>query len=101
MHTGSIAGTPQAAQLGGALQSRSRGLANAQAITNQPAGKSSDTDAVDAGDQAGDRAPDGRQPGDTFERSDGADQLTEAHQETRAADIASATTRNKQVDYQA
>ncbi len=103
MQTGSIAGTPQAAQLGGALQSRARGLASAQQITNQPAGKTSDTDAVEAGDQAGDRAPDGRQPRDTFERSDGARQMTEANQETRVPSSGFATTSDegKRVDYQA
>ncbi len=70
MQTGSIAGTPQAAKRGGGLQSRTQELANAQAVTNNPIGKSESTDAVDAGDQAGDRHGDGRQGRDTFERSD-------------------------------
>ena len=72
--TSSIAGNPRAAKRGGALESRARGLADAQSMTNNPAGKTQVADTVDAGDQAGDRHGDGRQPRDTFERSDGVQQ---------------------------
>lgn len=68
---GSLAGTPRAAGRGGAEQTQAQSLARAQSITETPIEKASDADAVQAGDQAGDRNADGRTPRDTFQRSDG------------------------------
>ena len=68
--THSIAGTPRTAARGGTLQDQRSQLTADNAIAASPAGKTSDSTAIDAGDQTGDRRGDGRQPHDTFQRGD-------------------------------
>ncbi|TWU32856.1 hypothetical protein [Novipirellula artificiosorum] len=65
----SIAGTARAAARGGEADAKAADAASKQAITKQPAGKSSESSAIDAGEQTSDRGGDGRQMYDTFERS--------------------------------
>ena len=66
----SIAGTQRAATRGGTIDNQSSQLSQSQSIATNPAGKSADSNAIDAGDQTGDRRGDGRQALDTFERND-------------------------------
>jgi hypothetical protein len=63
----SLAGTSRAAARGGEADNQASEAANRQTVAEQPAGKSNDSNALDAGDPTGDRGGDGRQMLDVFE----------------------------------
>ena len=66
----SLAGTSHAAARGGEADNQAAEATRQQARTDRPAGKSSDSKAVDAGDEAGDRGGNGSQMLDVFEHSE-------------------------------
>ena len=66
----SVAGTSHAAARGGDADNQATEATRQQSTTEKPGGKASDSSAVDAGDQAGDRGGNGRQVLDVFERSE-------------------------------
>ena len=66
----SVAGTAHAAAKGGEADNRASESGRQQSTVDAPAGKAADSNAVDAGDQTGDRGGDGRQVLDLFQRSD-------------------------------
>ena len=66
----SVAGTAHAAAKGGDADNQASERVNQQSTVDKPAGKAADSNAVDAGDQTGDRGGDGRQVLDTFQKSD-------------------------------
>ncbi len=70
----SIAGTSRAAARGGEADSQAIESTRQQATADKPGGKSADSNAIDAGDQTGDRHGNGRQVLDQFERHDDSDQ---------------------------
>ncbi len=72
----SIAGTSRAAARGGEADSQAVESTRQQATAEKPGGKSGDSNAIDAGDQTGDRHGNGRQMLDQFERHDDADEST-------------------------
>ena len=65
----SIAGTARAAAKGGEGDNQASEGARRLAVTEQPAGKASETPGIDAGEQTGDRGGDGREMYDRFESS--------------------------------
>ena len=69
----SIAGTGRAAARGGEADSQAVEATRQQAAADKPGGKSADSNAVDAGDQTGDRHGNGRQMLDQFVRHDDRD----------------------------
>jgi hypothetical protein len=73
----SVAGTSRAAARGGESDNQASEASRQQSTSEKPAGKAADSNAVDAGDQTGDRSGNGRQVLDIFERSDERDE----HQE--------------------
>lgn len=74
----SVAGTSRAAARGGEADNQSTEAASRQSAAEKPAGKSTDSSAVDAGDQTDDRGGNGQQVLDVFEQN--GDQ-EEGHQE--------------------
>lgn len=66
----SVAGTSRAAARGGEADNQASEATSKQGTAEKPGGKASDSSAVDAGDQAGDRHGDGRQVLDVFEHSE-------------------------------
>lgn len=70
----SIAGTSRAAARGGEADSQAVEATRQQATAEKPGGKSADSNAIDAGDQTGDRHGNGRQMLDQFERHDHRDE---------------------------
>lgn len=66
----SVAGTARAAAKGGESDNKASEANRQQATADAPAGKASDSSAVDAGDQTGDRDGNGRQVLDVFESSE-------------------------------
>lgn len=77
----SVAGTSRAAARGGDADNQSTEAASRQSAAEKPAGKATDSSAVDAGDQTGDRGGNGRQLLDVFEH---AGEQEEAHEEPRS-----------------
>ncbi len=71
----SVAGTSRAAARGGESDNQASEATRQQSTSETPGGKGADANAVEAGDQSGDRGGDGRQVLDLFEKSD------EQHQE--------------------
>ena len=69
----SIAGTSRAAARGGEADNQAAEATRQQTAAEKPAGKDSESNAVDAGDQTDDRGGNGRQMLDTFERSEDGD----------------------------
>lgn len=69
----SVAGSSRAASRGGEADNQAVEATRQQSVAEKPAGKSADSNAVDAGDQTGDRGGNGRQLLDVFDRSDDAD----------------------------
>ena len=63
----SIAGTSRAAARGGEADSQATESTRQQATAEKPGGKSADSNAIDAGEQTGDRDGNGRQVLDQFE----------------------------------
>lgn len=63
----SVAGTSRAAAKGGETDKQAVDATGKQSAAENPGGKSSESNALDAGDQAGDRGGDGRQVLDVFE----------------------------------
>ena len=89
----SIAGTSRAAARGGEADSQAVESTRQQATADKPGGKSADSNAIDAGEQTGDRHGNGRQLLDQFERHDDVDESkaddaddVEAEQESPADD---------------
>jgi len=84
----SIAGTSRAAARGGEADSQAVESTRQQATADKPGGKSADSNAIDAGEQTGDRHGNGRQLLDQFERHDDVDESkvddVEAEQESPA-----------------
>jgi hypothetical protein len=76
----SVAGTSRAAAQGGDADNQSSEATSRQSAAEKPAGKATDSSAVDAGDQTGDRGGNGQQLLDVFEQSG---EQEEAHEETR------------------
>ena len=70
----SIAGTSRAAARGGEADSQAVESTRQQATADKPGGKSTDSNAIDAGEQTGDRHGNGRQLLDQFERHDDGDE---------------------------
>ena len=70
----SIAGTSRAAARGGEADSQAVESTRQQATADKPGGKSADSNAIDAGEQTGDRHGNGRQLLDQFERHDEGDE---------------------------
>jgi hypothetical protein len=66
----SVAGTSRAAARGGKADSQASESTRQQSTTENPAGKASQSSAVDAGDQTEDRGGNGRQVLDVFEREE-------------------------------
>jgi hypothetical protein len=66
----SVAGTARAAARGGDSDNQASEATRQQSTADAPGGKPSDSNAVDAGDQTGDRGGNGRQVLDIFERSE-------------------------------
>ena len=66
----SVAGTGRAAARGGEADNQATEATRQQATAEKPAGKASDSSAVDAGDQTEDRGGDGRQVLDVFEHTE-------------------------------
>ena len=64
----SIAGTSRAAARGGEADAQVVESTRQQATADKPGGKSADSNAIDAGEQTGDRHGNGRQLLDQFER---------------------------------
>jgi hypothetical protein len=64
----SVAGTSRAAARGGEADSQAIESTRQQAKSESPGGKAADSNAIDAGDQTGDRHGNGRQVLDQFER---------------------------------
>ena len=75
----SVAGTARAAAHGGDAENQSAEATSRQSAAEKPGGKATDSSAVDAGDQTGDRDGNGRQLLDVFER---AGEQEEAQEET-------------------
>jgi hypothetical protein len=69
----SVAGSSRAAARGGETDNQAIEATRQQSTAEKPAGKSSDSNAVDAGDETGDRGGNGRQLLDVFESSDDPD----------------------------
>ncbi len=89
----SIAGTSRAAARGGEADSQAVESTRQQATADTPGGKSADSNAIDAGEQAGDRHGNGRQLLDQFERHDDGD-------ESKAGDIEADHESNGEADGQ-
>lgn len=70
----SIAGTSRAAARGGEADSQAVESTRQQATADKPGGKSADSNAIDAGEQTGDRHGNGQQLLDQFERHDDGDE---------------------------
>ena len=66
----SVAGTAHAAARGGDADNQATEATRQQSTKENPAGKAADSNAVDAGDQTGDRGGNGRQVLDIFERTE-------------------------------
>ncbi|MCG8650201.1 MAG: hypothetical protein MI861_10220 [Pirellulales bacterium] len=80
-----VAGTARAAARGGEADNQAAQASNRQAVSESPGGKDSESNALDAGDQTGDRGGDGRQTLDVFEKSessDSEDQQSEATEDS-------------------
>jgi hypothetical protein len=65
-----VAGTSRAAARGGEADNQATESTRQQSAAETPGGKPSDSNAVDAGDQTGDRGGNGQQVLDIFERGD-------------------------------
>lgn len=74
----SVAGTARAAAKGGEADNQASESTRQQSTADKPGGKVSDSNAVDAGDQTGDRGGDGRQVLDLFQKSDDGDSAQES-----------------------
>jgi len=70
----SIAGTSRAAARGGEADAQAIESTRQQSTAEKPAGKALDSNAIDAGDQAGDRDGNGRQVLDQFEHHEGGEE---------------------------
>ena len=82
----SIAGTSRAAARGGEADVQALESTRQQATVDKPGGKSADSNAIDAGEQTGDRHGNGRQSLDQFECHDGDESNAgkiEAHHESQ------------------
>ncbi|TWT76238.1 hypothetical protein CA13_67300 [Planctomycetes bacterium CA13] len=79
----SIAGISRAAARGGDADSQAADALSKQAIGEKPAGKAAESNAVEAGEQTGDRGGDGRQMYDTFEQSKERDEKQENEAEPK------------------
>jgi len=66
----SVAGTSRAAARGGDADNQATEATRQQSTAEKPGGKAADSNAVDAGDQTGDRGGNGRQTLDIFEKSE-------------------------------
>ena len=66
----SIAGTSRAAARGGEADNQAIESTRQQSTSEKPGGKAADSNAIDAGDQTGDRDGNGRQILDQFEHQD-------------------------------
>jgi hypothetical protein len=66
----SLAGTSRAAARGGESDNQAIEASRQQSMADRPGGKAPDSNAVDAGDETGDRGGNGRQLLDVFEPSD-------------------------------
>ena len=65
-----VAGTSRAAARGGEADNQASEATRQKSAAETPGGKPLDSNAVDAGDQTGDRGGNGRQVLDIFERSE-------------------------------
>jgi hypothetical protein len=69
----SVAGSSRAAARGGEADHQAIEATRQQSTAEKPGGKSADSNAVDAGDETGDRGGNGRQLLDVFDRSEDAE----------------------------
>ena len=72
----SIAGTSRAAARGGEADGQAMESTRQQSTAENPAGKSTQSSEIDAGDQTGDRGGNGRQVLDRFENSEDREEAT-------------------------
>ncbi len=97
----SVAGTSHAAARGGEADNQASEATRQQSTAEAPAGKSAESNAVDAGDQAGDRHGNGRQVLDIFEHSEKREDETQPDDEAAARGPASPDGTGEHLDLQA
>ena len=90
----SLAGTGRAAAKGGESDGQAIESSRQQSRAEKPGGKSSQSSAIDAGDQTGDRGGNGRQVLDRFERSDSPEESPTEESPNRSAPSTGSTGQN-------
>jgi len=83
----SVAGTSRAAALGGEAGAQAIESTRQQSTAEKPGGKSADSNAIDAGEQAGDRNGNGRQILDQFEHREESEEQTPDDQVMKGNDL--------------
>jgi len=97
----SVAGTSQAAAKGGDADNQATEATRQQSRADAPAGKATDTNAVDAGDQTDDRGGNGQQVLDVFERSEEEEQEGDEQESRPQSNPPSADGSGEHLDLQA
>ena len=90
----SVAGTGRAAARGGESDNQAIESTRAQSTADKPAGSSTDSNAVDAGDQTDDRGGNGQQTLDVFERAEQSDPSSDENSGQRKSASPSGTGEN-------